>query len=84
MTKDELIALARGGKAHIEETSTYLVTRYQIVADVDADGLPAIYAELSEVGVEHAYYTDGSNEHELTPDEGNEVWAAIDTALSER
>jgi hypothetical protein len=83
MTKDELMTLAKEGKAHIEETLTYMVTRYRITGD-DADAPETMFVELSEYGVEHASYTDGEEDTELTAAEAEVVRAAIDAAPPER
>lgn len=82
MTKDELMTLAKEGKAHIEETLTYMVTRYRITGD-DADDPDTMFVELSEYGVEHAFYTDGEEDTELTASEAEVVRAAIDAAPPE-
>jgi len=76
MTKDELIALAKEGKASIE--LAYTVTRYCVTPrgiDVEGERLeyPVIFASLNnedgQVFEDTEYYTDGVDESDLTDDE---------------
>jgi len=73
MTTDELIALAREGKAHIEPLSTCIVTRYAVTAreDDDPEETIALYISVCDEGTIHdAYAADPEGENrELTGDE---------------
>ncbi|MGZ5440349.1 MAG: hypothetical protein ACXW4P_03790 [Thermoanaerobaculia bacterium] len=91
MTKDELIALAREGKARIEVA--YTITRYCITQDgVDDNGArsldPAIFMSISnEDGGVHedaAYFTDATDETDLTDDEAEILCEAIKDAMARR
>lgn len=84
MSKEELLALAREGKAQIEETMSYVVTRYWIgepAKSKDLDG-PAIRVELSEFGVESAFYhAEGEGLIDLTDAEADTMAEAIGVSL---
>jgi hypothetical protein len=83
MTKEELIALARKGKAQI--TMLDHITRYCITeTDLDAEGhrvdYPAIFLSISRDGTvydDDAYFTDGVivNEDQVLTDEDLELLA---------
>jgi hypothetical protein len=84
MSKQEVLALARDGKAHIEETESYVVTRYWIgpAPSEDLDG-PAIRVDISEYGVEDAFfYAPGKPMVNLTPTEAEMVVEAIGVSLT--
>jgi len=78
MTKDELIALAREGKAHIEVA--YTITRYCVTPTADMD-YEAIFFSISnedgDVYDDAAYFTDGDDEIDLTDDDAETLRIAI-------
>jgi hypothetical protein len=78
MTKDELIALAREGKAHIKVA--YTITRYCVTPSASLD-YEAIFLSISNedcsVYDDEAYFTDGVDEIELRDDEADNVFLAI-------
>jgi hypothetical protein len=91
MTKDELIALAKEGKAHIEVA--YTITRYCITQEgVDGEGdrfdYPAVFMSISNednsLYDDAAYFTDGSDEIDLTDEDADVLWSAIQTAMTRR
>lgn len=91
MTKDELIALAKEGKASIEVA--YTITRYCITQEgVDAEGgrfdYPAVFMSISNedngVYEDAAYFTDGVDEIDLTDDEAETLAEAIEAANTRR
>lgn len=83
MTKDELIALARDGKAPIEESMTYLVTRYRIEPVTASETNAVLCVEVSEYGIEDSFFMDGYATMELTAPEEDELHAVIVTFLAE-
>jgi hypothetical protein len=87
MTKDELIALVKEGKAHIELAFT--INRYAITeAAVDAQGepieYPAIFMSVSNtdgsVYDDEAYFTDDIDDDMLTEEEAETLRQAIEQA----
>jgi hypothetical protein len=78
MTKDELIALAGEGKAHIEVA--YTIARYCVTPNASLD-YEAIFLSISNedgsVYDDEAYFTDGVDEIGLTDDEAESVRLAI-------
>lgn len=83
MTKDELIALAREGKAHIEEWASHIVTRYGVSESADNDGeADVLFVTLCEEGTVHdAYFSGEEGVSDLTADEIDIVRTAIETKL---
>jgi hypothetical protein len=76
MTKSELIALARDGKAHVEVA--YTITRYCITRKGGEEfgrfvDYPAVFMSISNedggVYEDAAYFTDGVDEEDLTNEE---------------
>jgi hypothetical protein len=90
MTKDELIALACEGKARIDVA--YTITRYCIAQDGVDDNArcldSAIFMSISnEDGGVHedaAYFTDATDEIDLTDDEAEMLCEAIKNAMARR
>jgi hypothetical protein len=82
MTKDELIALAREGKAHIEVA--YTITRYCVTPAAKMD-YEAIFLSISNeddsVYDDAAYFTDGVDEVDLTEEDAETLQAAIGQKL---
>lgn len=78
MTKDELIALAREGKAHIKVA--YTITRYCVTPNASLD-YEAIFMSINNedgsVYDDAAYFTDGVDEIELRDDEAESVYLAL-------
>jgi hypothetical protein len=83
MTKDELMALAREGKASIEESLTYLVTRYRIEPVNAPETNAVLCVELSTYGIEDSFFTDGEVIMDLTSQDDDELHAVIDAFLAE-
>jgi hypothetical protein len=91
MTKDELIALAKVGKVHIE--AAYTITRYGITPDgVVAEGdrlyYPAIFLSICDedgaVYDDDPYFGDGMDEDSLTDDEAETIREAIEASNARR
>jgi hypothetical protein len=87
MTKDELIALSREGKASIEVA--YTITRYCVTQrGIDAEGdrleYPVIFMSISNedghLYQDAAYYTDGVDETDLTDAQAEVLCDAIKAA----
>lgn len=78
MTKNELIALVREGKAHIELAHT--IARYCVTPNASL-AYEAIFLSISNedgsVYDDEAYFTDGVDEIELSDDEAESVRLAI-------
>jgi hypothetical protein len=72
MTKDELVAFAKEGKAHIEACLTCIVTRYRVTeqADDDSEESMALFISICDEGTIHDAYVSGAEEDAvLTADE---------------
>jgi hypothetical protein len=91
MTKDELIALARESKAHIE--SEYTITRYRITQEgVDAKGVPfdypAIFLSICDqdgnVHDDDPYFSDDTDYDGLTDEEAETIREAIEASNAQR
>jgi len=89
MTKQELIASAIVGDAHIDATPC--VTRYQITPRGSDDGGDPIDYPLIVVGIRNSdsaicedetYFTDGVNDQCLTDAEGEILQQVIDERFS--
>lgn len=84
MTKDELIALGKEGKAHIE--IAYTITRYCVTPNASLD-YDAIFLSISNddgsVYDDEAYFTDGVDEIELSDDEADALRTVIDKKMAQ-
>jgi hypothetical protein len=83
MTKQELIELARDGKAYIH--LAYTISRYCITKDGHGgDDTAAVYISISDqdggVHDDAAYYTDGDADEDLTDTEAETLRAAIEAS----